>query len=76
MKIYNPNLDKKIVEKLESLDQLYFQFDKPIAFKGSLTIYPIIVSDYNEFVVSSSCFFLNSKRNKRDFKTFKAISLF
>ena len=69
MKIYNPNLDKKIVEKLESLDQLYFQFDKPIAFKGSLTIYPIIVSDYNEFVVSSSCFSLNKNECIEGLKT-------
>ena len=69
MKIYNPNLDKKIVEKLESLDQLYFQFDKPIAFKGSLTIYPIIVSDYNEFVISSSCFSLNKNECIEGLKT-------
>ena len=57
------------IEKLESLDQLHFQFDKPIAFKGSLIIYPIIVSDYNEFVVSSSCFSLNKNECIEGLKT-------
>ena len=66
MKIYNPNLDKKIVEKLESLDQLYFQFDKPIAFKGSLTIYPIIVSDIMNLLYRLLVFLLTKMSVSRD----------
>ena len=41
MKIYNPNIPKKIVDEIYRLNEQYFQFDKPIPFKEGLTLYPV-----------------------------------
>ena len=59
MKVYNPNLSPEIVNELQYLDAYYFQLDKPIPFKDGLTIYPINVKDYEEFLAVSCCLTLN-----------------
>ena len=59
MKVYNPDLKKSIVDELYYLDNTYFQLDKPIPFKDGLTIYPVNVQYYNEFLSSTACLTLN-----------------
>lgn len=59
VKIYNPNLSQEIVKELQRLNSFYFQFDKPIPFKESLTLYPINVKNYDEFLTASACLTLN-----------------
>ena len=59
MKIYNPNLPKEIVNELYRLNEQYFQFDKPIPFKEGLTLYPVNIQHYDEFLAASECLTLN-----------------
>lgn len=59
MILRNPNLKKEIADELQHLDAVYFQFDKAITFKNTLTLFPIKVQDYEEFLRVSSCFTLN-----------------
>lgn len=59
MKIYNPKLPQKIVDELNKLNTIYFQFDEPIPFKEGLTLYPINVRYHDEFLAASECLTLN-----------------
>lgn len=59
MKIFNPTLQKELVEELNRLEDRYFTFDKPIPFKTGLTLYPVMLQDYNQFVNASTCLTLN-----------------
>lgn len=51
-------IDKKIKEDVEFFRDKYFTYDEPVPFKG-LTLYPVTVKDYNEFLSSSACLTLN-----------------
>lgn len=51
-------IDKEIKEEAEFLRDKYFTYDLPVPFKG-LTLYPVTVKDYNEFLTSSACLTLN-----------------
>ena len=42
-------IDKKIKEDVEFFRDKYFTYDEPVPFKG-LTLYPVTVKDYNEFL--------------------------
>lgn len=59
MKVFNKKLQKEIIDELYYLDEAYFRFDKPIPFVGSLTIYPVNVQNYDEFLACTSCLTLN-----------------
>lgn len=59
MKIFNPNLQPDIVEELQYCESRYFAFDKPVPFKTGLTLYPVKLEHYEEFLVTSSCLLLN-----------------
>ena len=50
--------DKRIKEDVEFFRDRYFTYDEPVPFKG-LTLYPVTVKDYNEFLSSSACLTLN-----------------
>lgn len=51
-------IDKKIKEDVEFFRDKYFTYDQPVPFK-ELTLYPVTVKDYNEFLSSSACLTLN-----------------
>lgn len=51
-------IDKQIKEEAEFFRDRYFTYDEPVPFKG-LTLYPVTVRDYNEFLSSSACLTLN-----------------
>lgn len=59
MVIRNKTLKPELIQELEWLEEEYFQFDKPIPFKGSLVIYPVITQNYNTFLRTSDCLTLN-----------------
>jgi len=59
VKIYNPNIPKKIVDEIYRLNEQYFQFDKPIPFKEGLTLYPVNLRHHDEFLAASECLTLN-----------------
>lgn len=69
MKVYNPNIPKEITEQLYRLNNQYFQFDKPIPFKEGLTIYPINVQYYDEFLVASECLTLDKMSSVEGIQT-------
>ena len=51
-------VDKQIKEEAELFRDRYFTYDEPVPFKG-LTLYPVTVKDYNEFLSCSACLTLN-----------------
>lgn len=51
-------VDKEIKEEVEYLRDKYFTYDLPVPFK-ELTLYPVTVKDYNEFLSSTACLTLN-----------------
>jgi hypothetical protein len=51
-------VDKEIKEEVEYLRDKYFTYDLSVPFKG-LTLYPVTVKDYNEFLSSTACLTLN-----------------
>lgn len=53
-----PAAEKQIYEDVEYFKDKYFTYDLPMPFKG-LTLYPVGVRDYNEFLSCSSCLTLN-----------------
>lgn len=59
MKIFNPTLKKDLVEELQYCESRYFTFDKPVPFKAGLTLYPVSIQNYEEFMIASSCLLLN-----------------
>lgn len=59
MKVFNKTLKKDIVEELQYLEDRYFIFDKPIPFVTGLTLYPVLLEHYNEFLICSCCLTLN-----------------
>lgn len=59
MKVFNKTLRKEIIEELQYLEDRYFTFDKPIPFVTGLTLYPVSLDNYNEFLICSSCLTLN-----------------
>lgn len=59
MKVFNKTLKKEIIDELQYLEDRYFTFDKPIPFITGLTLYPVSIENYNEFLVCSSCLTLN-----------------
>lgn len=69
MKVYNPNLSENIVNELQYLNAKYFQFDEPIPFKQGLTLYPINVKDYEDFLSVSCCLTLNRFEDMRGIGT-------
>lgn len=64
MQILNRALPKQIVDELYYLESRYFVFDKPIPFKGNLTLYPVTVEDYVEFIQCSACCTLNKNESE------------
>ena len=59
LKIYNPDLKKELVDELMMLDRDYFQLDKPVPFIKGLTLYPVNVKYYDEFLACTACLTLN-----------------
>jgi hypothetical protein len=53
-----PEAEKKILEEVDYFRDKYFTYDLPIPF-GRLTLYPVSIKDYNEFLSSSACLTLN-----------------
>lgn len=53
-----PEADKKFLEEIEYYRDKYFTYDAPIPFEG-VTIYPITVKNYQEFLSCSACLLLN-----------------
>jgi len=53
-----PAADRQIYEDVEYFQDRYFTYDLPIPYKG-LTLYPVTVKDYNEFLSASACLTLN-----------------
>ena len=53
-----PAADRQIYEDVEFFRDKYFTYDLPVPFKG-LTLYPVSVKDYNEFLSCSACLTLN-----------------
>jgi len=53
-----PAADRQIYEDVEYFQDKYFTYDLPIPFK-ELTLYPVTVKDYNEFLSCSACLTLN-----------------
>lgn len=53
-----PESEKKILEEVEFLRDRYFTYDEPVPFCG-LSLYPVSVRNYNEFMTSNSCLLLN-----------------
>ena len=63
MKIRNPNIPKDIRDELEYLEESHFTFDKPVKFLEGLTLYPVTVRNYNEFLSCSACMTLNKNED-------------
>lgn len=59
LKIYNPDLKKELVDELMMLDRDYFQLDKPVPFIKGLTLYPVNIKYYDEFLACTACLTLN-----------------
>ena len=57
-------LPKDIVDLLREYEYSYFREDKPIPFCG-LTIYPIVVRDFEVFSHCASCFTLNKNEDAK-----------
>lgn len=53
-----PESEKKILEEVDYFRDKYFTYDLPIPF-NRLTLYPVSIKDYNEFLSSSACLTLN-----------------
>ena len=53
-----PAADRQIYEDVEYFKDKYFTYDLPVPFNG-LTLYPVSVKDYNEFLSCSACLTLN-----------------
>ena len=53
-----PEAEKKILEEVDYFRDKYFTYDLPVPF-GRLTLYPVSIKDYNEFLSSSACLTLN-----------------
>ncbi len=53
-----PESEKKILEEVDYFRDKYFTYDLPIPF-NKLTLYPVSIKDYNEFLSSSACLTLN-----------------
>ena len=53
-----PEAEKKILEEIDYFRDKYFTYDLPVPF-GKLTLYPVSIKDYNEFLSSSACLTLN-----------------
>jgi hypothetical protein len=53
-----PEAEKKIIEEVDYFRDKYFTYDLPVPF-GRLTLYPVSIKDYNEFLSSSACLTLN-----------------
>lgn len=53
-----PEAEKKILEEVDYFRDKYFTYDLPVPF-GKLTLYPVSIKDYNEFLSSSACLTLN-----------------
>ena len=54
-----PEINKQILEDVEYFRDKYYTYDLPIPFKEGLTMYPVYVKDYNEFLSCSACLTLN-----------------
>lgn len=54
-----PQLNKEILEDVEYFADKYYVYDDPIPFKEHLTMYPVTVKNYNEFLSASMCLTLN-----------------
>ena len=53
-----PESEKKILEEINYYKDKYFTYDEPIPFHG-LTIYPVTMRNYQQFMVSTACLTLN-----------------
>lgn len=53
-----PEAEKKILEEVDYFRDKYFTYDLPVQV-GKLTLYPVSIKDYNEFLSSSACLTLN-----------------
>ena len=53
-----PESEKKILEEVDYFRDKYFTYDLPVPF-NKLTLYPVSIKDYNEFLSSSACLTLN-----------------
>lgn len=53
-----PEADKKILEEADYFRDKYFTYDLPLPI-GKLTLYPVSIKDYNEFLSCSACLTLN-----------------
>ena len=53
-----PEAEKKILEEVDYFRDKYFTYDLPVPL-GKLTLYPVSIKDYNEFLSSSACLTLN-----------------
>lgn len=63
--------DLEILDEVEELKDRYFTFDEPVPFCG-LTLYPVKLKDYKDFMVCSRCLLLN---RADDFKAIKLTNL-
>lgn len=59
MPIINKTLPPELILELQFLEDRFFTFDKPIPFKDGLMLYPVMVENYNDFMICSECFTLN-----------------
>jgi hypothetical protein len=53
-----PEAEKKILEEVDYFRDKYFTYDLPVPV-GRLTLHPVSIKDYNEFLSSSACLTLN-----------------
>lgn len=53
-----PAIELKIQEEVEFLKHRYFAFDEPVPL-GGLSLYPVPLRNYNEFMACTSCLTLN-----------------
>ena len=51
-----PENEKKILEEINYYKDKYFTYDDPIPFYG-LTIYPVTMRNYQQFMVSTACLY-------------------
>ena len=57
-------MDKKLKQKLEYLEQVYYSLDKPVPIKDGLEIRPVKVKDYYEFYSSLPCLQMDKSRKE------------
>ena len=60
-----PESEKKILEEINYYKDKYFTYDEPIPFHG-LTIYPVTMRNYQQFMVSTACLTLNKNDDIRE----------